>query len=90
MGYPNYSAYFHSGNLFEENSPAYEKALHFNMFRIKLFTIKKHQNITGMSKNNTLIALNNLWGTAFHWVDECIKANGYKDYGATQNIQYLV
>lgn len=51
---------FHSGNLFEENSPAYEKALHVNMFGIKLFTIKKNQNITGMSKTNTLIALNNL------------------------------
>ena len=31
-----------------------------------------------MSKNNTLIALNNLRCTAFHGVDECIKANGYK------------
>ena len=43
-----------------------------------------------MSKTNTLIALNNLWCTAFPWVDESIKANGYKDYGATQNVQYLV
>ena len=43
MCYTDKSAYFHSGNLFEENNPAYEKALYSNMFRIMLFTIKKNQ-----------------------------------------------
>lgn len=46
MCYPNKSAYFHSRNLFEENNPAYEKALYSNMFRIMLFTINKNQTIT--------------------------------------------
>lgn len=54
MGYPAKSTYFHFENVFEENKPTYEKKI-LICSGIVFFIIKKNQNTTWMSKNNTMV-----------------------------------